>query len=323
MADMVDVILASGLSSRGQIKTYAQLAAKAAAQANEAVNTANNLVNNLDELTQQTNQNNENAEQALQDAQTALTQVNNILNDVTSAAADEIDKLILSMENINGVNAMAVKLDTTYPDNTTRSISELVKFYKSTGLNEDGGMTQKAITEALQELSTNINITLTNQITAVDTRITNVYNELNNSINQTNTRITNIINNGGGSGGGTMPVFSPDDEGKVIIIGPDGTPIPSDNITEVELIEALIGTGSYILKNCVGLTSDYENRIFIRTQEAKNFTISSDFDKFEMYGGRMRCNVSDDGRIVAFYGDANYKDDGSNGQVMVYQPKFY
>jgi len=66
------------------------------------------------------------------------------------------------MENINGVNAMAVKLDTTYPDNTTRSISELVKFYKSTGLNEDGGMTQKAITEALQELSTNINITLTN-----------------------------------------------------------------------------------------------------------------------------------------------------------------
>ena len=42
-----------------------------------------------------------------------------------------------------------------------------------------------------------------------------------------------------------------------------------------------------------------------------------------MYGGRKRCNVLDDGTITAYYGDVNYKEDGSNGQVMVYQPKFY
>jgi len=42
-----------------------------------------------------------------------------------------------------------------------------------------------------------------------------------------------------------------------------------------------------------------------------------------MYGGRKRCNVSDNGTITAFYGDNNYTEDGSNGQVMVYQPKFY
>jgi len=42
-----------------------------------------------------------------------------------------------------------------------------------------------------------------------------------------------------------------------------------------------------------------------------------------MFGGRMRCNVADNGTITAFYGDMNYKEDGSNGQVMVYQPKFY
>jgi len=42
-----------------------------------------------------------------------------------------------------------------------------------------------------------------------------------------------------------------------------------------------------------------------------------------MYGGRTRCNVADDGTITAFYGDNNYTEDGSNGQVMVYQPKFY
>lgn len=39
--------------------------------------------------------------------------------------------------------------------------------------------------------------------------------------------------------------------------------------------------------------------------------------------GRRRCNLADDGTINAWYGDANYAEDGSNGQVMVYQPKFY
>ena len=33
--------------------------------------------------------------------------------------------------------------------------------------------------------------------------------------------------------------------------------------------------------------------------------------------------AADDGSIVAWYGDADYKEDGSMGQVMVYQPKFY
>ena len=42
-----------------------------------------------------------------------------------------------------------------------------------------------------------------------------------------------------------------------------------------------------------------------------------------MYGGRKRCNVSDGGTINAYYGDEGYTEDGSNGQVMVYQPKFY
>lgn len=52
-------------------------------------------------------------------------------------------------------------------------------------------------------------------------------------------------------------------------------------------------------------------------------TSGESFDKFKMFGGRKRCNVADDGTILAYYGDDNYKEDGSNGQVMVYQPKFY
>ena len=33
--------------------------------------------------------------------------------------------------------------------------------------------------------------------------------------------------------------------------------------------------------------------------------------------------IKHSGNITAFYGDNNYAEDGSNGQVMVYQPKFY
>jgi len=51
--------------------------------------------------------------------------------------------------------------------------------------------------------------------------------------------------------------------------------------------------------------------------------MGSSFDKYAMYGGRVRCNVADNGTINAFYGEEGYRDDGSNGMVMVYQPKFY
>ena len=73
----------------------------------------------------------------------------------------------------------------------------------------------------------------------------------------------------------------------------------------------------------LGLQVDYKNKTCKRIAGAKNLTAGADFDKFKMYGGRKRCNVSDDGTITAYYSDNNYSEDGSMGQVMVYQPKFY
>ena len=73
----------------------------------------------------------------------------------------------------------------------------------------------------------------------------------------------------------------------------------------------------------IGVQVDYKNKTFTRLAGAANLTNGSDFDRFSMFGGRRRCNVADDGTIVAWHGDADYTEDGSNGQVMVYQPKFY
>ena len=89
---------------------------------------------------------------------------------------------------------------------------------------------------------------------------------------------------------------------------------------DVDDVKAYIG---YTDDDIVGLCVDYENKTFKRLASAVNLSQGEDFDKFTMYGGRKRCNVSDDGTITAYYGDENYAEDGSNGQVMVYQPAFY
>lgn len=89
---------------------------------------------------------------------------------------------------------------------------------------------------------------------------------------------------------------------------------------DVDDVKAFVG---YTDGDILGLQVDYENKTFTRLAGAVNLSQGADFNKFEMFGGRRRCNVSDDGTITAYYGDEDYVEDGSNGQVMVYQPAFY
>jgi len=164
------------------------------------------------------------------------------------------------------------------------TVNGVVKNYTTYGDNEDGSMTQKAIK---------------NYVTSVKT---NLENQIRTS-----------------GGGGGVSNLGGDNAGSIVIVGTDGNIIAGDT-TEQAIIEALIRTGVYQAKDAVGAEVDYENRSIGRSQEATGMT---DFNKYSMYGGRKRCTVADDGSIIAFYGDENYTEDGSNGQVMVYQPKFY
>lgn len=81
-------------------------------------------------------------------------------------------------------------------------------------------------------------------------------------------------------------------------------------------------SGDYT-KQAIGLYVDYTNNVTQRLGKAAGLTAGTDFDQFPMFGGRRRCNVLDNGTITAHYGDSNFAEDGSNGQVMVYQPAFY
>lgn len=103
------------------------------------------------------------------------------------------------------------------------------------------------------------------------------------------------------------------------VVGADGQD-GADLSNEVEDLKAYIG---YADSDILGLQVDFENKTFTRLAGAVGLSAGADFDSFEMYGGRKRCNVSDDGTITAYYGDESFAEDGSNGQVMVYQPKFY
>lgn len=88
---------------------------------------------------------------------------------------------------------------------------------------------------------------------------------------------------------------------------------------QIDELQAYMG---YTDDNIYGVEVDFKNNKFTRLAGAKNLTPGTDFDNIEPWH-RRRCNLADDGTVNAYLGDAGYKEDGSNGQVMVEQPKFW
>ena len=89
---------------------------------------------------------------------------------------------------------------------------------------------------------------------------------------------------------------------------------------QIDDVRSFVG---YEEDDIYGVEVDFANRRFVRIAGAENLTAGADFDALTPWGGRKRCNVADDGTVTAYRGDSAYKEDGSNGQVMVEQPVFY
>lgn len=105
-------------------------------------------------------------------------------------------------------------------------------------------------------------------------------------------------------------------------------------------LEAFVG---YTSDDIYGVEVDFANKKFTRLAGAVNRTPGEGFNSIECFGGRKRCNVTDEGKVVAYYGDATFTtggkltqavtiEEGNNAgtyamgtvvQVMVEQPKFY
>lgn len=278
--DIIDSLIAQALSPQGQIAGAAARAQAAVNSANQAVTTVNSLLDDIDLLTEQTESNNQTAAEAAQ-------QVSDALNSLDTTIL-EMDDRITALENTNTDFVQSIsftdsntssnkKRQAIVSKNGTNTTYDVVKNYTATGQNEDGSMTQKAITQALNTLESKINTP-------------------------------------SGGSGNVSGNFTDDQVGHIVIVDDDKN-IAASAITENELIYSQIINGAYTPFNAKGIEIDYANRS-VNTIYTSNEPIAA-------YTGRKRCNVADNGTINAFYGDANYKDDGSNGQVMVYQPKFY
>lgn len=103
----------------------------------------------------------------------------------------------------------------------------------------------------------------------------------------------------------------------------------SDRVIDLQIQMGTLGEG------VVGIECDLENNTFTRVGDNEFWKAGSDYDASDIYGLRRRCNVTDDGVVVAFYGDEAYTESGAlkvavgdyavgtKVQALVMQPKFY
>ena len=260
-----------------------------------ATNTANTAKSNLTNATSTANTAKSNVEAATNAAKTAISNAN--------AAKTNLEKVITSatttQSNLQGVidNANQIKgqLDSS---NATAVTSKK---------NLDSAISDASVAKSqLQEVI--------NSASSVKTSLSNVISTANTAKSNLDASVATANN--------VLQSLSAENASAASNIDE----LKSENFNSQEILSGVADIRAYLgitADDIVGIQVDYKNKTFKRLAGAANLTKGSDFDKFTMFGGRKRCNVADDGSIVAWYGDADYKEDGSMGQVMVYQPKFY
>lgn len=202
----------------------------------------------------------------------------------------ESDALLKAKANSADVDASVKTINTTIANNQ-KSVNASLESLNT-------ALTNKADTDVVNEVKQRAEA----NTTAIGLKVSRT--DFNNTV----TNLTNSINGKADSNSVYSKVEADDSLGK------------KADKADVDDVKAFVG---YTDDDIVGLCVDYENKTFTRLAGAVNLSQGADFNKFQMYGGRRRCNVSDDGTINAYYGDEGYAEDGSNGQVMVYQPAFY
>lgn len=261
----------------------------------DATSTANIAKTNLTNATSTANTAKSNVEAATNAAKTAISNAN--------AAKTNLEKVITSatttQSNLQGVidNANQIKgqLDSS---NATAVTSKK---------NLDSAISDASVAKSqLQEVI--------NSASSVKTSLSNVISAANTAKSNLDASVATANN--------VLQSLSAENASAASNIDE----LKSENFNSQEILSGVADIRAYLgitADDIVGIQIDYKNKTFKRLAGAANLTKGSDFDKFTMFGGRKRCNVADDGSIVAWYGDADYKEDGSMGQVMVYQPKFY
>lgn len=105
---------------------------------------------------------------------------------------------------------------------------------------------------------------------------------------------------------------------------------------QIEDVKSFIG---YESDDIYGVEVDFVNKKFTRIAGAEGKTAGADFNTLTPWGGRKRCIVTNEGKVLAYYGETGYTETGAlttaitkdtveypvgtKVQVMVEQPIFY
>lgn len=260
-----------------------------------ATNTANTAKSNLTSATSTANTAKSNVEAATNAAKTAISNAN--------AAKTNLEKVITSatttQSNLQGVIDNANQINGQLDSSNSTAVTSKK--------NLDSAISDASVAKSqLQEVI--------NSASSVKTSLSNVISTANTAKSNLDASVATANN--------VLQSLSAENASAASNIDE----LKSENFNSQEILSGVADIRAYLgitADDIVGIQVDYKNKTFKRLAGAANLTKGSDFDKFTMFGGRKRCNVADDGSIVAWYGDADYKEDGSMGQVMVYQPKFY
>lgn len=103
----------------------------------------------------------------------------------------------------------------------------------------------------------------------------------------------------------------------------------SNTVIDLQVQLGTLGEG------VMGVEVDLTNNSVKRMGDNQYWSAGEDYNQSPVYGNRRRCNITDDGKIVAFFGDEAYTETGAletqvgdvvvgtKVQCMVMQPKFY
>lgn len=293
--DQVDAFDDKVVAVVKSLTTATSTANQAKTNLDASVKTANTAKSNLEDATDEANTAKSGVDQAVSNANKAITNANtaksNLEKVITSAGTAQSDL----QDEINAANQIKGQLDTS---------------------NETAATAKKNLDAAIGEANT-----AKTQLSEVIESAGQIKTSLSNVITQATTAKTNLdasVNTA------NQVLQSLDSENTAAVSNIEE--LRSENFNSQEILSGVADLRAYLGltdDDIVGVQVDYKNKTFKRIAGAVNLTKGADFDRFSMFGGRRRCNVADDGTIVAWHGDPDYKEDGSMGQVMVYQPKFY
>ena len=255
-----------------------------------ATNTANTTKKNLDASVSAANTAKTNVDSSTSKANTAKSNVN---------LDGSIKNASTAQTNLQGVISTANSTNTTLKDTTSTA--------NTTNGNLNGTISSANSAKTSLQDTINNSDTAKSNLSGVITQSAKSQQDLNTAVSVANDALQSLSSENASAKSNLEE-------------------LRGENFNSQEILSGVADLRAYLGlydSDVVGVQVDYKNKTYKRLGAASGLNGGSDFDQFPMFGGRKRCNVANDGTINAWYGDSAYKEDGSNGQVMVYQPAFW